>query len=76
MKVAPGFESPSLRHKDRTMTLIEALAQFITEKRDKEIKRNIWPDNEWWYLSSYRIYHLTKADMQSDDWEVRDRVMP
>ena len=55
------------------MRLIDALQQFITPARDKEIKRAGWDEKEWWHLSSYKIYHLTKADMEADDWEVRNR---
>jgi hypothetical protein len=55
------------------MLLTEALNKFITPERDKEIKRSKWSDNDWWFLSSYKIYHLTKEDMEADDWEVRQR---
>lgn len=55
------------------MTLPEVLQQFINPERNKEIKRSRWNNNEWWFLCSYRIYHLTKEDMEADDWEIRER---
>jgi hypothetical protein len=55
------------------MTFLEVMTQFIIPERNTEIKREKWDEKEWWHLSSYKIYHLTKEDMEATDWEIRER---